>query len=681
MANVSCSNDPVPGEKTTITVTLKNIGDITSINNFVTVSLDDSAMIPKYVTSRIKVSDLSAGATTRFELPVEILSTATPGLKTIRLSFAGKTKAGDEIDCPEQLLYITVKAGSKDDKEGAPVLAVTTDDNYTEITPETEDSLKLNLKNSGESTATNIKVEVTGGFDAASGITKNFTTDSIAVENIKAGKSKSVAVPFVVSKNVTSGLHEISLKVSYSDADKKEYSENITLYLYVSPEKGKNTDDVKNNIYIKNVTQTPASPKAGEKVTVSFDIVNDGKTAVSNFKIAGSGLSSSGFEPLTNDPYVAVGTIAANSTKHVNVSFKCGKRISEGMNTLGLTFTYTDANDEQQTVNESVYVLNVIADAEAVDVGRPKLIVSDYGTDQEMLKAGEPFMFNFTLKNTHAVKSAKNIKITLSQAEGIFEPAQGTNIFYIDEIKASSTSSLEIELKTRMDAVTGDYPITLLVEYEYDDMSDVDKEKGGVSEENTVKLRAIENYRPVIENVHIDSWAGINVGEPVDLSFEFYNMGKSTLGNVYVTIEGDFMLANNSNMSYVGAVNGYSSEYVTPSVVPLVGGEAHGTVTVHFEDSNGEEVTLSQDFTEYVNDNGGGMDFPIDDGGMEWPVDDGGEFPVDNGGEQTGKKILGMPIWLFIVVCAVVVAGVVTTVIVIIKKRKNKVKDIDDEDY
>ncbi|MBR5967195.1 MAG: hypothetical protein IK001_01230, partial [Lachnospiraceae bacterium] len=252
------------------------------------------------------------------------------------------------------------------------------------------------------------------------------------------------------------------------------------------------------------------------------------------------------------------------------------------------------------------------------------------------------------------------------------------------EIKAGSTASLEIELKTRMDAVTGDYPITLLVEYEYEDMSDVDKEKGGVSEENTVKLRAIENYRPVIENIHIDSWAGINVGEPVDLSFEFYNMGKSTLGNVYVTIEGDFMLANNSNMSYVGAVNGYSSEYVTPSVVPLVGGEAHGTVTVHFEDSNGEEVTLSQDFTEYVNDNGGGYD-PGYDPGMDWPSDDPGYDPgFDPGGDIDGEKsgkILGMPIWLFIVVCAVVVAGVVATVIVISKKRKNKVKDIDDEDY
>ncbi|MBP5651909.1 MAG: hypothetical protein J6X17_00635 [Lachnospiraceae bacterium] len=681
VSKVDYSGDPTPGTNLNLTLTLKNVGDIQSINNYTTITLD-SGMIPNYSVSRIKIADLAVNGTARIDVPVKILEDAEPGLHTITLNISGKTKSGEEKSYT-QTIYLTIKKTGSDDTKNVPSLSVATDDNYTEITPETEDSIKLTLKNDGSATASDIKVEVVSGFEAAGGITKNYTTDSIAVESIKSGKSKKVDIPFVVSKNVASGLHEITLKVTYSSASGKEFSENITVYLFVSPEKGKNTDDVKNNIYIKNVTQTPASPKAGEKVTVSFDIVNDGKTAVDNFKIAGSGLSSSGFEPLTNDPYAAVGSIAAGATKHVNVSFKCGKRISEGMNTLGLTFTYTDANDEQQTVNESVYVLNVIADADAVDVGRPKLIVSDYGTDQDILKAGNTFMFNFTLKNTHAVKAAKNIKITLSQNEGIFEPAQGTNIFYIDEIKAGTTSSLEIELKTRVDAITGDYPIVLLVEYEYDDMSDVDKEKGGVSEENTIKLRAIENYRPVIQNVAIDGWAGVNVNEAVDLNFEFYNMGKSVLGNVFVTVEGDFMLANNSTMSYVGAVQGYSSEYVTLSVVPTMGGEATGTLTVHFEDSNGDEVTISQDFTQYVNDNGGfdpGFD-PGYDPGFDPGFDPGIDPGLDPDGEGGAKKILGMPKWLFFTVCGVVAAGAVAGGIVIAKKKKNKVKDIDDEDY
>ena len=317
-----------------------------------------------------------------------------------------------------------------------------------------------------------------------------------------------------------------------------------------------------------------------------------------------------------------------------------------------------------------------------MDVGRPKLIVSDYGTDSDMLRAGESFNFNFTLKNTHTSKDAKNIKITLTQADGVFEPSQGTNIFYLEEIKPGETATLDINLKTRPDAVTGDYPILLRVEYEYDDMSEADKEKGGVSEENTIKLRAIENYRPVIENIAIDSWAGVNAYEAVDLNFEFYNMGKSTLGNVFVTIDGDFTLANNSNMSYVGAVQGYSSEYVTISVVPQIGGDASGTLTVHFEDSNGDEVTISQDFTQYVNDNSGAD--PGFDPGFDPGIDPGFDpnfDPNEDPTGETGKKILGLPVWLFIIICVVVVAGIATGTVFIIKKKKNKVKDIDDEDY
>ena len=49
-----------------------------------------------------------------------------------------------------------------------------------------------------------------------------------------------------------------------------------------------------------------------------------------------------------------------------------------------------------------------------------------------------------------------------------------------------------------------DTSVAIGVEYEYDDMNEVDAEKGGVSDENLIKLRAVENYRPVIENIYID---------------------------------------------------------------------------------------------------------------------------------------------------------------------------------
>ena len=354
VSGVEYTNDLTPGSKLTMKVTLKNVGDIAALSNYVTFSFGDD-IVPDYSVNKIKVGNIPAGGVTYAEIPVHILTTAKAGLQTVNVTIAGKTRDGEAISF-SQSIYLTIPATDK----GSATLKVTTEDNYKEIKPESEDNIKLKLENTGSMSVFDIDIAVASGFSATDGITKNYTTDSIASAKLKSGKSRTVEVPFVVAKNATAGLHEITLKVSYHDANGGEFSENITVYLFVPSTKGNADGDVKNVINIKNVSQTPAEPKAGEKVTISFDIINNGNADVTNFKVAGANLSSNGFEPLTNDPYVSVGTIAAGASKHVNVSFKCGKNIAEGMNTLGLSFTYTDANDEQQTLSENVYVLNVI---------------------------------------------------------------------------------------------------------------------------------------------------------------------------------------------------------------------------------------------------------------------------------------------------------------------------------
>ena len=64
--------------------------------------------------------------------------------------------------------------------------------------------------------------------------------------------------------------------------------------------------------------------------------------------------------------------------------------------------------------------------------------------------------------------------------------------------------------------------------------------------------------------------------------------------------------------------------------------------------------------------------FPDNEG--DWDPDD---FEKD--GEE-GTKILGLPVWLFIVICAAVVVVVVVVIIVVVKKKHKKAfLDEDDE--
>lgn len=47
----------------------------------------------------------------------------------------------------------------------------------------------------------------------------------------------------------------------------------------------------------------------------------------------------------------------------------------------------------------------------------------------------------------------------------------------------------------------------------------------------------MENARPVVDNIAVGSWDAPVVNQPTALTFEFYNMGKSTLNNVHATVE------------------------------------------------------------------------------------------------------------------------------------------------
>ncbi len=685
-------NSMTPSSSNTFSVKIKNTGSIDIAELYLSTELD-TGLSPEYEMKKLRVGPLKAGATTTFKVPFSVNSNATSGIQEVSFEVSGIDKYGKDVTKATETIFVRVGSGVA--PTNAPSLSLSTKQNYKLLVPSTDDSVIIRITNNGSRVAKNVKLTCDNGFGVSSGLTKSYTTSYIAVDDIPAGKTVKVEVPFLVGATFTKGIHELEFSATYLDEDKHEYKSDL-MTMYVEHYKTGEIAEVDGLTYllISGVTQTPNMPQAGERVTVSFNVKNKGTEKVTNLHFYATGLSAAGFQPVTGEPYQDEGSLEAGESKKVTMTFMAGEDIPKGVNSLSIGYDYFDASNKAQQSTTTIYVLNVVNHKfDDIDVGRPKIIVSDYSTEPEILRAGETFDFSYTLKNTHTGKEARNIKITLSQADGVIAPAQGTNIFYIDKLDPTQEVVLSLPLKSRADTVTGDYAVVLKLEYEYDDMSEVDKEHGGVSEENTLKIRVIENYRPVIENIFIDAYQGIVVGQPVDLSFEFYNMGKSTLGNVYITIEGDFALANNSAMSYVGAVQGYGQEYLSPQIVPLVGGEAHGTVTIHFEDSNGDEQTKSSDFQAWVEDPMGGGDFGGDwnmnfgnvsggyyDWGGEFPegMDFGEGFPGMEGEGEDEGFFASIPWWVWVIVGVVVVGGTVV-IIVVVKKRKAK-KEADEED-
>ena len=118
---------------------------------------------------------------------------------------------------------------------------------------------------------------------------------------------------------------------------------------------------------------------------------------------------------------------------------------------------YDGAGDFGDYEGDDGFIGDGDADIEPVGDGEPDdldgfgdgqmHIFSDYSAPEPKsneLKAGKEFDFKYTLKNTHTSKAAKNIKITVEQADGVFIPVAGSNMGQ-EKIKAVDGVSFTVE--------------------------------------------------------------------------------------------------------------------------------------------------------------------------------------------------------------------------------------------
>ena len=205
-----------------------------------------------------------------------------------------------------------------------------------------------------------------------------------------------------------------------------------------------------------------------------------------------------------------------------------------------------------------------------------------------------------------------------------------------------------------------------MLEYEYDGMPVSETGEGGVEVTEKKMIPIKENLRVSVENMTVGGWQTPFVDQTTQLTFSIYNMGKSALNNVFFTVEGDFTVANGSSYYYGTLQEGYP-DYVEMDIIPTVAGEAKGTLTVHMEDSNGDEVTYETEISGEVMEADSFEPEP-DDPGMDLPTD---VFPMDD--TQEGEKLmLSMPVLLGIIGAGVFVFVFVIVLVVVFATRKKK---------
>ena len=644
------------GSKTDISFTVKNEGELTAKSAYLT--MDYNKIVDEgYSAKKIKLGDMTSGETKNISLPITILSTATTGKNTIIANFTYKTADGDALTSTYNF-NINLSSNTK-----APKLIVE-DVKFNEgLKPGAEFTLSVTLQNNGLGTACDISASIDEASITQDGILKNYFTNTIDVSDIKSDLTGNVKIPLKVSKYATGGMKNLKIVVNYKDKDSVAYSLTESIFVDVTGAATAGTP----NIVISNVKQTPNTPSAGENVQVSFDLQNKSNVDVSELKVYADNLTNATFIPVESEPYKYIDKLKGGEKVRITIPLIVSTTIPEGLNNLNVKYKYAGSTEEGNVI---IPIHNVKNDLGISSM--PKLIVSHYNADQDILRAGKTFNLTYDISNTNASVAAKNITVTITQADNIYTVTQGSNSFFINKIGPGETVTNTIELKVKPDAITKAYPLKITLEYEYEGMLP-NKETGqsGVTKTEEINLQATENARPKVENINVYSWDGaLMVGATVNLSFEFYNMGKSPLNNVIATLEGDGFTKTDGNTYYIGNVQPGEPKPVDFEVIPNVEGLAKGTLKISYEDSNGDTIEYPMEFEKEIMAAGA-----MDPGGMMG----GDPGAVFNPEVLTAKKPI-LPIWAFVIVQIVIfVLFVPITRKVIINVYKSKLRKKEQE--
>ncbi len=357
----------------------------------------------------------------------------------------------------------------------------------------------------------------------------------------------------------------------------------------------------------------------------------------------------------------------AGELKELAYNFKLSKDVTSGVKEVKFNAVYFNyAKQAYETATFSVFVTVVkgatpsLTDEDGVAItSTPKIIIESYSVEPAnpadaetgRLFAGEQFALKLTVRNTSGEESVKNIQLTLSNEGGVILPADnGSNTVYIDRIGAGESVEKTIHFQSAPDAEAKAHSLSAKFSYE----SAKTLKTYEVTE--TITLPVSQRMRVRVDDPVV--YGDGTVDQSMPMYFSLYNMGKSSLYNCMVDVEGDGLRMEES--FFGGNVSTGSTMRADFNIISSKAGQIEGKIIITYEDVYGEETRVEKPFTVNV---------------MEafMPEDMGGDVFKPGFEEELKPQT---PIGLYIAIGAAVLAAVV--VLLVVLKRKRRKRQLED---
>ena len=286
----------------------------------------------------------------------------------------------------------------------------------------------------------------------------------------------------------------------------------------------------------------------------------------------------------------------------------------------------------------------------------PRIIVTGYRTEPEVVYAGSTFKLSVSVKNTSKATAVENVLFNLeATVEGkdadatysAFLPTSGSSSVYTERISPGETYDMSIEMEAKSDLSQKPYVLTVNMKYDTEDqinMSDVAHVSVPIKQEAKIDTGSAEIMPE-----------SIAVGEQSNVMFSVFNTGKTTLYNVKVTYESASV---ESGITYLGNIAPGATQNVDSMLTGIAPDTGEGIVkaVITYEDEAGNETRFEKDLNLMV------YEMVMDNGMME-------DMPMEPVEEEPKKK--GLPL-VGIIGGAAAVAAIVAVIVIVSKKRKAK---------
>ena len=515
------------------------------------------------------------------------------------------------------------------------------------------------------------------------GLFSNITfTKEDGLNKVESQKSRDILLTATLSTAMP-GTYADLLAFELSNNEKK--TANVTLTIpemqpQTSPEPGKATAAFRLSSFDANGLIVPtAAGKNGGKVQVRLPLLCvDGP--VSNIKAVpklSTSLDEFPFAIEQVDYTIGYnGMISVNQIIEFQFNLRFADKVTAGVKKVDFTITYdrgwaSATGDSSESCDISLYV-NVTRGYEAAGsepggettAALPKIVVDSYSFSSDKIYAGEDFDLTFTVRNTSNEEETKSILVTVTNnAEtGKLTPASGSNTLYIDKLGKGESKTMTMSIATAPDTEAKAYEIKLEFDYEGTKTRPATLSNGQSSA--SIPVTIMQKIRLKIEDPTVDGEP--MEGESVPVYFSMYNMGRSSIYNCMVTVEGDGLSMEES--FFQGTVAAGSTMRADFSLITATPGQIDGEIVITYEDSLEEKMEERLPLSLYVSEAYNPDMYPGegDPNGM-----------IDTmGGMEDPSASGGIPVWVWIVGGVVAAAAVVAVIIILKKKRARALEDV-----